>query len=485
MAETPKKLSVKGFAKVRGMSAKTVRRLCHEGKIPDAENWGTEKRALFMIPEDAEIKKVSEETPQSAPSNVTIPLEERKIEINLKEYDKIHLKETSMSKSRQYWNYGYAGLRMRKTKNGRERYYGLLWAEENGKRVRKETPVMKHVRNREEAVLELEKLHQEYLEGRFNKEKRIQFKDLAEKYVSYAEGISKKSLGSDKSYLYQKGGLVDFFGSMWVYEITSFHVGDYKKLRKNGKVTNTINLHLSLLRRILNLAKRWKIKLGDEVQNIVNPEEHFDKVPERKRVLTEEEEKKLFPKLSLKLQQIVNIDLNTGMRKMELLSLEWTEVDFSKREILIVTEKSKTSKERRIPLNDEALRSFQIIKAENGSSKYIFPSNSKTEHMTDIQKPFKRALKEAKIEDLHFHDLRRTFATRLHNRGVPLYHIMLLLGHSDLKTTQRYIGLENEEDLSYAVSVLNRPKERSVEPGWNKEPMAILENSVSPTNYLS
>ena len=158
-----------------------------------------------------------------------------------------------MSKKKRCWNYGYGAVRVRLTKDGIERWYYQLWVERNGKRMRIEK-VIKYARNREEAVLELEKVHQEYLEGRYNKEERIQFKDLAEKYVTYAEGVGKKSLSSDRSYLYQKNGLVDFFGSMWIHEISSFNIAGYKKVRQNGKVTNTINLHLSLLRRMLNLA---------------------------------------------------------------------------------------------------------------------------------------------------------------------------------------------------------------------------------------
>lgn len=484
MAEISKSdyLSVEKYAEMKDVSTKTIRKRIHDGRLP-AENFGTEKRPLWKIHKEAKIKASSNQKVDLVPK-VTIPLEERKTEISLEEFDKINLRRTSMSKQKRCWNYGYGAVRIRLTKDGIERWYYQLWVEKNGKRIRKEK-IIKHARNREEAVLELEKVHQEYLEGRYNKEEKTQFKDLAEKYVIYAEGIGKKSLDCDRSYLYQKNGLVDFFGGMWIHEINSFNIGEYKKLRKNGRVTNTTNLHLSLLRRMLNLAKRWKIKLGDEVQNIVNPEEHFDTVPERKRVLKDEEEEKLLKKLPPKLQRIVTIALNTGMRKMEILSLEWKDTNLDKREVLIITEKSKTKTERRIPLNDKTLKCFQVLKAENGSSQYVFPSsNSKTEYMTDIQKPFKRACKKAEIENLHFHDLRRTFGTRLHYANVPLYHIMLLLGHSDLKTTQRYLGLKNEEDLKDAVSVLDRPKE-SVESGCNEQPVAVLKNIVSPTNLIS
>ncbi len=466
---------------MKDISTKTVRKRIHDGRLP-AENFGTEKRPYWKIHREAKIETSSNQKVDSVPK-VSIPLDVRKTEIDLEEYDQLHLRRTNM-KQKKCFNYGFGSVRIRVTKDGIERWYYQLWVETNGKRVRIEK-VIKHARNRGEAVLELEKVHQEYLEGRYNKEERIQFKDLAEKYVIYAEGVGKKSLDCDRSYLYQKNGLVDFFGSMWIHEINSFHVGGYKKVRQNGKITNTINLHLSLLRRMLNLAKRWKIRLGDEVGNIVNPEEHFDKIPERKRVLKDEEEERLFKELSPKLQQIVTIALNTGMRKMEILSLDWKDTNLEKREVLIVTEKSKTNKERRIPLNDEALKCFQALKAENGSSQYVFPSSgSKTEHMMDVQRPFKLACKKAEIENLHFHDLRRTFGTRLHYAHVPLYHIMLLLGHSDLSTTQIYLGLKSEEDLNYAVLVLDRPK-GSVESVSNGRSVSILENTVSPSQLIS
>lgn len=505
MAETPKKpLSVKEFAKVRSMSAKTVSKLCHEGKIPDAEDWGVKKRAIFMIPENAEIKKVSEEMPKFVPNNVTIPLEGRLEIIDLKAYEKIHLRSFSMSncKTGQCWNYRYGRIRTRKSKDGknvswyvgirvdRDYYLRVMPKPKDLSKIGKFPMIEKvfpHVKDRREAILELEKIHNEYLENRYNKEKTVTFEELAHKYLSYAEGVDKKSIGSDISYLKQKGGLIDYFGRMLVHEISSFNVGEYKKLRKNGRITNTTNLHLSLLRRILNLAKKWKIKLGDEVENIISPKEHFDKVPERHRNLADEEERKLYPNLSEKLQLIVDIALSTGMRKMEILSSEDMNIDLDKREVTITVEKSKTNKLRIIPLNDKAFNAFQILIDSDRSNSYLFPNpNSKTGYITDIQKQFKRALKKAGIEDFHFHDLRHTFATRLLHNGVNVYEIMLLLGHSDLKTTLRYLGLRDERDLSSAVKTLDKGIEKeSVETGCNGRSMTVLENIVSPSQSIS
>ena len=60
----------------------------------------------------------------------------------------------------------------------------------------------------------------------------------------------------------------------------------------------------------------------------------------------------------------------------------------------------------------------------------ILPSN--------LRRAFYNALKKAGIEDFKFHDLRHTFATRLAQKGVDLYKIAKLLGHEDIRMTQRY-----------------------------------------------
>jgi integrase len=72
-----------------------------------------------------------------------------------------------------------------------------------------------------------------------------------------------------------------------------------------------------------------------------------------------------------------------------------------------------------------------------------------------IQYNFRRACKKAGIEDLHFHDLRHTFATRLIQAGVDLYTVQRLLGHKTPKMTQRYAH-HSMESLRASVEVLDK-----------------------------
>ena len=71
----------------------------------------------------------------------------------------------------------------------------------------------------------------------------------------------------------------------------------------------------------------------------------------------------------------------------------------------------------------------------------------------NLRRAFKKALQKAGIEDFHFHDLRHTFATRLAQNGVDIYTISKLLGHKDIRMTERY-SHRSPESLRDGIQVL-------------------------------
>ena len=92
----------------------------------------------------------------------------------------------------------------------------------------------------------------------------------------------------------------------------------------------------------------------------------------------------------------------------------------------------------------------------------------------NLRRAFKKALKKTGIEDFHFHDLRHTFATWLAQRGVDIYKISKLLGHKDIRMTQRY-SHHSPESLRDGIQVL--------EFGHNLvtvEKNQIVSNAVTP-----
>ena len=118
---------------------------------------------------------------------------------------------------------------------------------------------------------------------------------------------------------------------------------------------------------------------------------------------------------------------------------------------------SKNGERRTIPLNQTVLS----LMKERGTLRslrtdLVFPSKTHTPlESGHLRRAFRLALKKARIEDFHFHDLRHTFATRLVQAGVELYKVQRLLGHKSPMMTQRYAH-HYPESLRDGVEVLDR-----------------------------
>lgn len=170
-------------------------------------------------------------------------------------------------------------------------------------------------------------------------------------------------------------------------------------------------------RKMLNLAVEWGYLFEREVPRIkLFPEK--DNLKER--ILTAEEEARLFEASSVHLKPVLKVALNTGMRRGEILSLRWGEVDLEARVVKAVRTKSR--KVRLIPLNDVLLEEFEKLRRAGGEGESVFPHKS-------VRSAFEGACRRAGIKNLRFHDLRHTCATRLVERGVDLITVKELLGH--------------------------------------------------------
>ncbi len=105
-------------------------------------------------------------------------------------------------------------------------------------------------------------------------------------------------------------------------------------------------------------------------------------------------------------------------------------------------------------------RVFELLKEKakekRNNGKYVFPSEAGTKILRrNLMRAYYKAVERAKIEDFRFHDLRHTFATRLAQAGIDLYMISRLLGHKDVKMTQRY-SHHCPDSLRSGVEVLDK-----------------------------
>ena len=198
----------------------------------------------------------------------------------------------------------------------------------------------------------------------------------------------------------------------------------------------TVNYHLSILSKIFSLAV--DAELIDS-----NPSARVGKFRlnnGRTRVLSKEEETKLFSALEGNeiVRQIITVAIHTGMRRNEIFSLKWFDVDFN-RGVFQVRE-SKSGRSRSVPMNSTVRTLLSGIRRQ---SEYVFPSPKTGGKLTDIKRSFHRGLKQAEIENFCFHDLRHTAATRMADSGADAFTMAKILGHSDIRITHRYTHATN------------------------------------------
>jgi len=106
----------------------------------------------------------------------------------------------------------------------------------------------------------------------------------------------------------------------------------------------------------------------------------------------------------------------------------------------ILIQKTKNGKPKTLPLNKVALdvlnRRLKVKSIKN--DLVFFNRNGKKILNSNLRLSFYRVMRKVGIKDFRWHDLRHTFATRLAQAGVDLYKVSKLLGHKNIRTTQRY-----------------------------------------------
>jgi integrase len=189
----------------------------------------------------------------------------------------------------------------------------------------------------------------------------------------------------------------------------------------------TLNRELSILKRVLNYSV-YESCLIDR-----NPIAGVSILPgatRRDRWITKEEEDRLLLNSPVWLAAIIEFALNTGMRRSEILNLQWEHV-FMEKGYLIVN-KSKNGGKRNIPINTTV--SAILTLAGPSVSGFVFKGVAQR----PLEYAFQKAVKGSKIDDLCFHTLRHTFATRLVQSGCDLYRVQILMGHSSYDMVNRY-----------------------------------------------
>ena len=151
---------------------------------------------------------------------------------------------------------------------------------------------------------------------------------------------------------------------------------------------------------------------------------------------------------------LVLLALNTGLRRGELFSLKWVDIDADATMLTVRAAAAKSGDSRRVPLNDEAQEVLQAWRKQSKpkDGDYVFPGADGA-RLTNINKSWATVCKLAKLKNFRLHDCRHHFASRLVQLGVDLNIVRELMGHHDMKMTLRY-GHLAPDNLKSAVAKL-------------------------------
>jgi integrase len=279
------------------------------------------------------------------------------------------------------------------------------------------------------------------------------FADLMDRYLT--EHASRRA--HYRRYVNMVTNLTHFFGNPKLGAVTPKTIVAFKNKRyADGVAPATINRELAVLKKAFNLACReWEWATDNPVCRVSMEREDNT----RDRWLTEEEEGRLLDAAAPWVRELIVFAINTGMRRGEILSLTWAGVDFTRRTVTVF--RSKNGERRTIPMNHTVVDVLAQKHEGTDASKrsgcnLVFISEAATPlDGSNLRRGFTCALKAARIEDFHFHDLRHTFATRLVQAGVDLYKVQRLLGHKSPSMTQRYAH-HYPESLRDGVEILDR-----------------------------
>lgn len=214
-----------------------------------------------------------------------------------------------------------------------------------------------------------------------------------------------------------------------------------------GSKPSTANRVLIMMRYMFNLAIRWEVPgvKTNPCANVPLLEENN----KHERFLSADEAKQLYETVCASPNQmlkfIVPILILTGARKRELLDAKWADFDLDRRTWRISI--TKTGKARHVPLNDGAMQILGSIPRAPGC-EWLVPNPKTSKPFVSIFTAWNTARNLAGLSDVRIHDLRHSFASLLINQGRTLYEVQHLLGHTQVKTTQRYAHLSQDTLLA-------------------------------------
>jgi integrase len=259
---------------------------------------------------------------------------------------------------------------------------------------------------------------------------------LAELLTRYLTEITPHKKGASIEAYRIKAWLKVDLAKRFISTIRTSNLATWRDNRIIEKASpNTIRLELAVISNLFNVAKsEW----GFESLN--NPTEHMraPKLPAGRvrRVSDQEIELLIKNTESHELPYIIKIALESAMRRSEIASLEWKNINLDKRIALLPD--TKNGEARTIPLTTTCVSIFKSIPRNINGKVFNISAHA-------ISYAFIRACRRCGLTDLHFHDLRHEAVTRFFEMGLNMMEVSTISGHKTLQMLKRYTHLKAED----------------------------------------
>jgi integrase len=298
---------------------------------------------------------------------------------------------------------------------------------------------------------------------------RRTFDEAAERFVR--EHLTSIKPSSARRYGISLKHLAEHFGGKTLDLIKSAALSEFEtKRRAQGKTAGTVRRDLACLSSLLTSCEEWEW-IDDGANQVPaymrrRAKRGLKEAPPHTRYLTEGEEDLILScatpagLLNEKgrqagkwtcVRETITVAIDTGLRREELFSLQWRQIDFGRR-LITTTTMTKSGRIRFVPLPE---RSAQILAQFPRAldCPFVFVNPDTGTRYLAMEKGFKAAARRANVTNVRWHDLRRTAGCRwLQRDGRTMAEVSMMLGHSSIAVTENRYAFLEAEDVAASMS---------------------------------
>lgn len=293
----------------------------------------------------------------------------------------------------------------------------------------------------ENARNEAQRVITEMMGGKNPNEEKKKLRDettLGEMFSLYMERHSKPN---KETWRYDEKDVPRFLGHWFrrkLSDITKQEVQAIHEKIKKENGTYQANRLLSRIQGIYNKAIEWGWESANPTQGVKKFKEKS-----RSRFLHPDELPRFFESLDKEendtIRDYIYVSLFTGVRKSNVLAMQWEDIHFERQEWLVP--KTKNGDSLRVHLVESVITTLKSRLESYGKQEWVFEGPGKTGHLVEPKAGWKRILTRANLKDIRLHDLRRTLGSWQAATGANSYMIGQSLGHKSPQSTAIYARL--------------------------------------------